>query len=196
MTALSDAKIYGGIGAILVILTGIPAYGWILGIVGFILVLIAINRISVEVGDRQIFTNAILSIVFAIVAVAVAAIFVIALLYHFVGFNNLPSYNYTQFQNMAQASAGDIFLVIIPALLATWVLLIFSAYFLRRVYGSISAKLNVPMFETGALLYLIGALTAVIVVGFLILFVAEIIIAIAFFSIPDNVPGKQPLPGQ
>lgn len=168
----------------------VPTVGWVLGIAGFILILIAIDRVSVEVGDRQIFTNAILSIVFAIIAVAVAAFFVIALILHFVGLGNIPSYNYTMYQNMAQANWVNIILAVIPALLATWILLIFSALFIRRAYGGIAKSLNVSLFETGALLYLIGAFTVIIAIGFLILIVAQIIIAIAFLSIPDTVPGK------
>jgi uncharacterized membrane protein len=44
------------------------------------------------------------------------------------------------------------------------------------------------MFSTAGLLYLIGAATAVIGVGFVILFVAEILTAVAFFSLPETSP--------
>ena len=94
MTAYSDARIYGGIGSILVILTVVPTIGWVLGIAGFILILAAIDKLSSALGDRHIFTDAIMSVIFAIVSVAVAAFFIIAFVLHYIGVNypnGLPS---------------------------------------------------------------------------------------------------------
>jgi uncharacterized membrane protein len=42
------------------------------------------------------------------------------------------------------------------------------------------------MFSTAGLLYLIGAATAIIGVGFLVLLVAQILTAVAFLSIPER----------
>ncbi len=187
MTAYSEAKIYGGLGSILVILTVAPSVGWVLGIAGFILILIAIHKLSVGLGDRQIFTNAILSVVFAIVAVALAAFFVIAVFLHYVGVNYPNGFPYMmeQYQNVGTANLTAAILILLPALIVTWVLLILSGYFIHKSYGEISKRLNISLFGTGGLLYLIGSITVIIMVGFLLLIVAQIIIAIAFFSIPD-----------
>lgn len=193
VTAYSDARIYGGIGSILVILTIAPTIGWVLGIAGFVLILVAIHRLSMELGDRHIFTNAILSVVFAIIAVAVSAFFVIAIVLHYIGVNYPSSFPYMmdQYQNLGAVNWSAVAIALIPALLATWILLIFSGYFIRQSYGAISKRLNIPMFETGALFYFIGAITVVVMIGFLLLLVAQILIAIAFFSIPDNIEAKK-----
>lgn len=194
VTAYSDARIYGGIGSILVMLTIAPTIGWVLGIAGFVLILVAIERLSTALGDRHIFSNAILSVVFAIAAVAVTAFLVIAVFLHYVGVNYPNGFPYTmgQYQNLGAVNWSAVVIAIVPSLLVTWVLLIFSGYFIRKSYGSIAEKLKIPMFETGALFYLIGAITVIIAIGFLLLLVAQILIAIAFFSIPDNTAAKGP----
>ncbi len=153
----------------------------------------AIDRLSTELGDRHIFTNAILSVVFAIIAVAVSAFFVIAVVLHYVGVNYPTGFPNMvgQYQNLGTVNWSAVAIALIPALLATWILLIFSGYFIRQSYGAISRRLNIPLFETGALFYFIGAITVVIMIGFLLLLVAQIIIAIAFFSIPDNVVARK-----
>jgi uncharacterized membrane protein len=94
--------------------------------------------------------------------------------------------------------SGGIFELIagaITGLAIIWVLLLVSAIFLRRSYSSISQKLGVGMFGTTGLLYLIGAALTIVVVGILVLFVAEILNIVAFFSIPDQ-PIAQPAPQQ
>ena len=75
-------------------------------------------------------------------------------------------------------------------LIIVWVFLIISAVFLRRAYDSMGEKLKVGTFKTAATLYLIGAALTVVLVGFFLLFVAEIVQAVAFFSIPDQSPAQ------
>ena len=50
------------------------------------------------------------------------------------------------------------------------------------------------MFWTAAMLFVIGAILSIILVGLLLLFVAEILLVVAFFSISDTQP--QPAGGQ
>ena len=74
-------------------------------------------------------------------------------------------------------------------LVAMWIFFLVSAIFLRRSYNAIGTKLNVGMFETAGLLYLIRAATAIVGIGFLVVLFAEILTAVAFWSIP--VTGQQ-----
>src|SRR6266516_4807126 len=78
-----------------------------------------------------------------------------------------------------------------------WLLLIVSSIFLKRAYDKIAQRLNVGAFATAGLLYLIGALTVIVVVGFLILLTAMGFQIVAYFSIQDQpspllYPGYQP----
>ena len=78
----------------------------------------------------------------------------------------------------------------ILALVVAWIALIVSAVFIRRAYSAIAEKLGVGTFRTAGTLYLVGAATTIVLVGFLLLFVAEILQAVAYFSIPDRLPAE------
>jgi uncharacterized membrane protein len=56
----------------------------------------------------------------------------------------------------------------------------------------VATRLSVGMFRTAALLYLIGAVLTILHVGTLVIFVAEVLFAVAFFSIPEGTPRGAP----
>jgi uncharacterized membrane protein len=187
--SLSQAKTLGGVGSILALLGIIPYVGTVLVIIGWVLVIVAIKYISDSLQDRTIFNNALISILLAIVGSAIAGIVIVGAILGFMGFRTTT---------ITTTTPGIIGLVsgIIVGLLALWILAIISAYFLRKSYDTVATRLNVNMFRTGALIYLIGAALTIILIGFLLILVAQILFIIAFFSIPDTLPtsGMQPPP--
>jgi uncharacterized membrane protein len=72
-------------------------------------------------------------------------------------------------------------------LLIVWIFFIASALFLRKSYNAIASRLNINMFEKSALLFLIGSVLTIILVGLVVIFVAEVLQTVAFFSIPDEI---------
>jgi uncharacterized membrane protein len=167
MGKLSDAKMLGGIGSILQIIPFVS-------IVGYILTLIAVKYISDEVNDSSIFTDMLYAVITGIVGLLVGA----SVLF----FGALSSL----FTSGVGAITGGItFLAIV------WIVLIVSAVFVRRAFDKMATKLNVGTFRTAGMLYFVGALLTIIIVGFLILFIAFILQVVAFFSIPDNQPAPQ-----
>jgi uncharacterized membrane protein len=200
MASLSQAKNLGGVGSLLVILSGVPSVGPVLGIVGFILVLFAIKNISDTVGDASIFTNAIISVVLAIVGIVVAAVVLVAAFFSFAGLGAFTKGFPQVFQSAVTPGAaltGDIIGLILGVILGLgvlWVVLSASAFFLRKSYNRIATKLGVNMFHTAALLFFIGAILTIIIVGFVLIFVAGILQLVAFFSIPDQLPGSTSTP--
>lgn len=186
MSAISQIKAMGGIGSILVLLTPVPSVGWILAIAGLILILVAIKRISDIVNDSSIYSNMILSVVLAIASLVVGAITVIAAFLRILGMGSFVGSTFVLNPNLQPGDWAGFALAVLPGLIAIWILLIVSAIFLRKSFDSIAKGLNVHLFATGALIFLIGAVTAVIAVGFLLILISEIIFAIAFFSIPDT----------
>ncbi|RLG06526.1 MAG: hypothetical protein DRN59_02865 [Thaumarchaeota archaeon] len=175
MATLEQARTFGGIGSILMILTIVPFAGPILGIIGFVLVLIAVKYISEIVGDPSIFKNYLIAVILSIAGVVVISL---------AGF--------AAYLALIPPMAGgperllNIFsLSVIGVLVAVWILLIIAAIFIRRSFNSIASALNVKMFSTAALLYLIGAiLTIAFGIGGIISFIAIILQIIAFFQIP------------
>ena len=195
MASLGQAKSLGGVGSILVLIGGfIPSAGFIVAIIGFILILIAVKYVSEVLTDRTIFNNMIIAVIMAIVGSVAFFVAVVGAIYSFVGLGGFSS-----FMPSTVPSADFIALltsIIIGAVIA-WVFFLVGSIFLKRSYDTVAMKLNVGMFHTTGLLYLIGAALTIIFVGLVIVFIAEILQIVAFFSIPEQMPmGPQPMPGQ
>ncbi|MCL4435317.1 MAG: DUF996 domain-containing protein [Thaumarchaeota archaeon] len=190
MTLLSQARTYGGVGSILILLAPVPSVGWLLSIVGFILTLLAVKNISEAVGDRSIFNNMLISVVLSIVGVVVAGVLLVATVFRYMGMGYFTGPDFTPSTIPPSDLIGFVSSIII-ALAAVWIFLLASAIFLRRSYTEIAARLNIKMFSTAALLFLIGAALTIIIVGFVLIPVAQILLIIAFFSIVDVPPQSQ-----
>lgn len=180
MSQLNSAKMLGGFGTILMLL-GIIHF--LLSILGFILVLIAVKYISDETKDPNIFKNYVISFAFGIIALIIAGTVLLA------GF----------FAILGSAIAGDENLVlasllgtILGAFIAFWVLIMISVIFLRRSYGAISDKTKVGLFRTTGTIWLIGAIFLVVIIGFAIILIAMVLQMLAFFSLPDKIEGEFP----
>ena len=186
LATLSQAKTYGGVGSILVLLAFIPTVGWILSIIGFILTLLAIKYISDDLHDRTIFNNMIIAVAISIIAFIVVGVIVAASVFSFIGIGRTVS--------VATPGLGAFIGSLVVGLGVGWILLVISSYFLRKTYNTISARLNVGMFRTAALLYFIGAILTIIVFGLLLILIAQILFVIAFFSIPDAPVGAAGMP--
>jgi uncharacterized membrane protein len=192
MGLLNNAKIMGGIGAILILLGMVPTIGFIIGIIGFILIIIAVKYISNETKETSIFNNFLYSFIIMIIAIVV---FVAILVITFLEAGGM-SY-ITELQNLAYSDPMEVWNIIQPliigflvALVILWILMIVSMIFLRKSYNKIGELTNVKWFNTTGLLFLIGAATIIIGIGFIIILIGLILQIIAFFSLPDTLPEK------
>ena len=167
MASLSSAKTLGGIGGILVFIPGLSLVGWIL-------ILVALNDISDVVQDRSIFDNALIAGITAVLGSVVLLVFLLS-----GAFGALIAIG-----GFASRTAG--ILAAIGILGAFWIFAVISAIFLKRAYDKAAQRLNVNAFATAGLLYLIGALTAIILIGFAIILIALIFQVVAYFSIEDR----------
>ena len=192
MAPLSQANTYGGVGSILVLLAPVPTIGWLLAIVGFVLTLIAVKNISDFVRDSTIWNNMLISIVAAIAGILVGFFILLGSFLRFMGLNNLAFADFGNNFNPNSVSTGDWVGLItwaIAGIATMWILLTVSGVFLRRGYSKIGAGLNIVMFRTAGLLFLVGAATTIVLVGFIIIPIAIIMLIVAFFSINENMPG-------
>jgi uncharacterized membrane protein len=192
MASLSDAKVLGGIGSILILLTAVPSVGVLFGIAGFIMILLAINNISQVVNEKSIYSNMLVAVVLAIGAIVVGAVTIVGAIYHVLSLGSFVGSRFVLPPHIAPTNLFGLAVAAVAGVLVVWALLVSSAVFVRKSYNSMASKLNVHMFETAGLLYLIGAATTIIVIGFPILLIAQILLAVAFFSIaeqPQVIPG-------
>jgi uncharacterized membrane protein len=197
----------GGIGSILMLVGGLGSLGIhylgdVLPIVGLIMTLIAVKYIADVVQDQAIFKNVIIGVILAIAGVVVLGVLVLGsignVITNFGGLRNggTTSFSFATTTNangqvvpvIPQSFMGAI-LTILAGFAILWILLIISSIFVRRGYNLAALKLNVKLFRTSALLYLIGAiLTIAFGIGLIIVLIAQILLIIAFFSIPDALP--------
>ena len=192
MASLGQAKSLGGVGAILVLIGGfVGAPGGVLAIVGLILVLIAVKYIADVLADQTVFNNMIIAVVLSIIGLVALIVIVLSAFYSFIGFRNFS------FMPRTAPPVGFVAFVtsiIIGAVIA-WVFFLIASIFLKRSYETIGTRLGIGTFHTTGLLYLIGAALSIIGIGLIIVFIAEILQIVAFFSIPEQMPmGPQPMP--
>ena len=192
MASLSSAKTLGGIGSILALFPAISIVGWIL-------ILLSLKEISDLGQDKSIFKNAIVGTLTAIVCSVVflvllldgaAFAFILALVGLTVDFG--PGGFLGAFATFGVFYASAIV----------------SGIFLKQAYDKSTQNLKVGQFATSGLLYLVSAITSILVVGFLTFLIAFIYQIIAFFSIrvppqityygypPQPMPYPSPQPPQ
>jgi len=188
MSKLSEAKILGGIGALLMLIGAfvVPGLG---AIIGLILVFIAVKYISEECKDKSIFDNYLLQFIYKIIAiVAVVAIFFISIR-GFTFFTALESIDFSDFDAIWNFFEPYIFWWAI-ALLIGWAFLIISSWYLKKSYYSIADHTDVNLFRTTGLVYFIGAITLIIAIGLIIILIAQIMEIIAYLRLPAKLPSK------
>jgi len=188
------SKNLGGVGAILMFIGVLPlfAYSGIISLVGLILVMIAVKGLADYYSEAGIFDNALYAVITAIVgAVAFVGVVFIALVDFLAEFGlsvgNVADWSAELFQmdwtTIGFNVIGDFIAYVLLALVVLFVFVIITAILLRKSLGLLSAKTGVGLFGTTGLLILIGAVLTIIAVGLILIWVAMLILAIAFFSI-------------
>lgn len=179
---LSNAKIIGGIGSILLLLAVIPDIE-IIGLIGFVLLLIALNTMSTIFNDNRIFKNALISFILMVVGVGISLVITIV-----AGVSLFSIFGSSPFSLMdIGAVQGNIFLTAVLAILGFYIPLIFSAHYLKKTMYLLFDHTEIKLFKIGGLLYFIGTILLILVVGVLINVVAWVLIAVGFFTMPDDV---------
>lgn len=180
--SLSQAKILGGIGSILLMLLLLPfGVGVASVIAGWILILFAAKEISGILKDESIFNYAAGSAVIAIASTAIFASIVSVAVLGQIGFPSLlPAGSALGAPDSLWAVAG-----LINGIFLAWVLGLIASIFLWQSFNRVSLRMNASLFGTAALIYIIGSVLKIVLIGFLLSFVAEILFVIAFFSLPE-----------
>lgn len=189
MSKLGNAKVFGGVGAILSLVGGfIPFVGMIMPLVGLILLFIAVKYIAEETKDDSIFRNYVWYFVCGIIAM-VAAFAII-----FITIGGLSFFEFVQSEEMGEEANFESIIALIGgifiALVVAWILLILGTIYLRKSYNHIAKNTKVDLFRTTGTVYFIGAITLIVLIGGLILLIAKILEIVAFFSLPENIPSE------
>jgi uncharacterized membrane protein len=206
---LETSRILGGIGALLMFIGVIPyiSYFGIVELIGAILVLTALYSLGRYYQEGGIFNNALYGIVTGIVGVVIAvAVGISVVLVNIQDFlmKLFPSWNGDwstipslsgMTPNTSNIGIGDIIPFIVGAILIfviLWVFAIIATFLIRRSLTQLSVKSSVGLFGTSGILLLIGAFLVIVFgLGLILMWIAALILAIAFFRLK---PTQQPPP--
>jgi uncharacterized membrane protein len=204
---LESSKTIGGIGALLIFIGIFPYinYFGVVELIGAILVLVALHGLGSYYKEEGIFNNALYGIITGVVgvvlAVAVGIVIVLSSITDFLmkifptwngDWSTLPTLS-GMTPNTSNIGVGDVIPFIVAAIMVIailWVFAIIATFFLRRSLNKLSAKSNYGLFGTAGLLLLIGAFLVIIFgLGLILMWIAALILAIAFFNLK---PIQQP----
>jgi uncharacterized membrane protein len=193
---LQSNKTLGGVGALLMVISPFLVSGFtgLVGLVGLILVLIAIKGLSDHYKEASIFNNSLYGVILSIVGgvVFVAALFVTALSFFkdVLGIELSEAMtNPTAFSNIdwTEVMILDNLMTHVAAIVGSFVVLfifaIVAAIFFRKSLTTLAEKTGVGLFGTAGLLILIGAVLSIVLIGILLIWIAEILLIVAFFRI-------------
>ncbi|MGB9822963.1 MULTISPECIES: DUF996 domain-containing protein [Thermodesulfovibrio] len=179
MAQVGNEKILGGLGSIFIILGFIPWIGWLLGIAGIVLLFIAINKLAQIFSDKNIFNKFLTGFLISTAGILLAFIFgmfsMIPLMmgnfYH--GMNHIPT-------------GGLIFFFLI-----FYALNITGMYFYRQCFNLLHQYTQINLFSLAGIFMFWGAVGIILFgLGAIAIFVGWILLAIAFFSLPEHYEGK------
>jgi uncharacterized membrane protein len=198
---LDSSKILGGIGAILLFIGVITFFAQpflaILGLIGIILVLVAMHDLANYYKESGIFNNALYGFIAGIVGIVVTGITFVYLFFYTSVLTDFlykiyPGWNgdlstlsglTPNTSNISLSDAAPILESFFLVLAVLWIFSIIAAFFARRSLKALSAKASVGLFSTAALLLLIGGFLTIVFIGFILMLIALLLIAIAFFQI-------------
>jgi len=163
----------------------------IMTFVGIILFVVAMHCLSQYYGEPGIFKNVlygfILNIVGAIVAVAIEFVLIVT-----------STNSTSQTTTVAVVTSTEVTTQLVLGGLAVFVigfvLGIISAVFYMRAFNLLAEKSGKDSFRTAGLLYLLGAVLTIVLVGSLLLWIAWILAATGFNSLGPREPQPPPLP--
>jgi uncharacterized membrane protein len=193
---ISTQKMLGGIGSILIaigwVLGWVPGMGVLLivGLAGLVLWLISLYQLSNMFKKSDIFRKALIGFILQIVGLVMAGVFGGA-----VGGILGP-----EILGAALSSPGGygietklVFelvsaIVLIIGFIVAYPFNVIASYFYKRAYEILALATAQNLFKTAGLLIFIGAITAILFgLGLLLMFVGYIVLAVAFFTTPNEV---------
>jgi len=175
---ISTQKMLGGIGSILILLVFMPGtVATLLGIVGFVLWLISMYQLSNILRKPSIFQKVLIGFVLNIGSTVIA--FAFGLMAGISSFTSI------------RGETGAIFglgLGVIVAIIVAYAIGIAAFYFYKEAYEILAQATAHNLFKIAGLLLFIGAITTILFgLGLLLIIVGYIVLAVAFFTAPNEV---------
>jgi len=182
-TSFEYSKTLCGEGSILLLLFVIPYVGWILAIIGVILLLRGLKELASYYQDNEIYQNSLTGIKYYIIALVAAGVAITAIL---IGVGTATGFKYNSHFTLT-AGFGIGLAVFFGGLIIAFIFFILAAMRLRETFNALAQKSGEHSFATVASLLWWGSLlTIVFGLGFILIFIAWIFAVIGFFSMKSQ----------
>jgi len=195
--SLEYSKTLAGEGAILLLLSLVPYAGWILGIIGIILLLRGVKELSNYYQDEDIYKNTLTGVKFYIIALVAVGVAIVAIA---VGVGLATGFEFTA-GFVPTVGFGVGLIAFFAGLVAAFVFYVLAASHLRRTFNTLAQKSGEASFTTAGNLLWWGAILTIVLVGLVLIFIAWIFATIGFFTMkaqqqqPYTPPSTQPEQG-
>jgi uncharacterized membrane protein len=194
-------KNLAGIGAILLFIGPLasslarPSGSGLITIVGLILMLIGVKGLADYYKEGRIFNNMLYGTIAGIVGVVVAGAVAIGVLINSLSsflYKIFPGWNgdWTTLSGMTPTTANLTFSDIVPFLVAgvavfaiLFVSTIIVTLLYRRSLSSLRDKSGIGLFGSAGTILLVGAVLGIVLIGYIIIWIGLLLLAIAFFQL-------------
>jgi|UniRef100_A0A7C5SXX1 Predicted membrane protein len=196
---ISTQKMLGGIGSILILLGWMTGVGILFGIVGVVLWLISMYQLSNILGKPTIFQKILIGFVlniagmvvaFAPFALTMVIAFPFGLLAKIVLFDLTRDETLDVTLDISELGFGALIVIIVAliAIMVAYAIFVFGFYLQKQAYEILAQATAHNLFKIAGLLMFIGAITTILFgLGLLLMFVGYIVLAVAFFTAPNEV---------
>jgi uncharacterized membrane protein len=176
------AKTLAGEGSILLLLSLIPYAGWILGIIGIVLLMRGLKELSYYYQDEKIYQDSLTGVKYYIIAIIAAAVAIAAIT---LGIGSATGFTFKP--NFAPTAALGIGIAaFIGGIVIAFIFYILATTHLRKTFNSLAQKSGEASFTTAASLLWWGAIFTIIVIGLLLIFISWIFATIGFFTMKSR----------
>ncbi len=196
---ISTQKMLGGIGSILILLGWMTGVGILFGIVGAVLWLISMYQLSNILGKPTIFQKVLIGFILNVAGIVIAfAPFALTMVIAF-PFGLLAKillFNLTRDETLDVtldiSELGFVALIVITvaliAIMVAYAIFVFGFYLQKQAYEILAQATAHNLFKIAGLLMFIGAITTILLgLGLLLIIVGYIVLAVAFFTAPNEV---------
>jgi uncharacterized membrane protein len=180
--SLESGKNLAGIGSIFLVIP-VP----FLSIVGIIMVLVGMKNLSKAYNDESIWKNTLYAVIFGIIGIVASGVTLVSLF--FGGIFAEAALGLGDAAGLVGLIAGLIIFLVVA-----FIFYLLEAIYIRRAFDTLANKSGVGLFRTGGMLLLIGAILTIVLVGLFLIFIAWILILVAFFQIPTSSQSQMPPP--
>ena len=196
---ISTQKMLGGIGSILILLGWMTGVGILFGVVGAVLWLIGMYQLSNILGKPTIFQKALIGfilnvagivIAFAPFALTMVIAFPLGLLAKILLFNLTRDEILDVTLDISDLGFGALIVITVAliAIMVAYAIFVFGFYLQKQAYEILAQATAHNLFKIAGLLLFIGAITTILFgLGALLIVVGYIVLAVAFFTAPNEV---------